>query len=123
MTKQRQAEVLKKQQGKEKAKAQAEANRDKTDNTNKPRAHKPKGKASHPDQIKSSKKSKRTPRTLDDNRLPNDPKSDQDTQDEDILIGDENIVPDDGEEPLSPERIGFTPSFLKEKVTCPILWV
>ena len=56
MAKQRQAQVLKKQQEKEKAKAQAKANRDKTDNTNKPRAHKPKGKASHLDQIKSSKK-------------------------------------------------------------------
>ena len=67
MTKQRQAEVLKKQQEKERAKAQAEANRDKTDNANKPRSHKPKGKASHPDQIKSSKKGRRTPRTHDDN--------------------------------------------------------
>ena len=107
MTKQRQAEVLKKQQEKEKAKAQAKANRDKTDNTNKPRAHKPKGRASHLDQIKSSRKGKRTPRTLDNNRLPNDPQSDRDTQDEDILIGNEGIVPDDGEEPLSPDRIGF----------------
>ena len=58
MTKQRQAEVLKNQQEKEKAKAQAKANREKTDNTNKPRAHKPKGKASHPDQIKSSQRVK-----------------------------------------------------------------
>ena len=41
ITKQRQAEVLKKQKEKEKAKAQAEANRDRTDNTNKPKAHKP----------------------------------------------------------------------------------
>ena len=56
MTKLRQAKVLKKQQEKERAKAQAEANRDKTDNANKPRSHEPKGKASHPDQIKSSKK-------------------------------------------------------------------
>ena len=80
MAKQRQAQVLKKQQEKEKAKAQAKANRDKTDNTNKPRAHKPKGKASHLDQIKSSKKGfKKTPRTLDDNRLLNDPQSDRDT--------------------------------------------
>ena len=61
MTKQRQAELLKKQQEKEKAKAQAEENRDKTEDINKPRAQKPKGKASHPDQIKSSKKGKRIP--------------------------------------------------------------
>ena len=113
MTKQKQAEVLKKQQEKEKAKAQAKANRDKTDDTNKPRAHKPKGKALHPDQIKSSKKGKGTPRALDDNRLPNVPQSDRDTQDEDILIGYEDIVPDDGEEPLSPDRIGFYTFFLK----------
>ena len=59
------------------------------------------------------KKSKRTPRTHDDNRLPNDPQSDRDTQDEDILIGDEDIVPDDGEEPLGPDRIGFYTFFLK----------
>ena len=39
MTKQRQAEVLKKQQEKDKAKTQAEANKDKPDNTNRPRAH------------------------------------------------------------------------------------
>ena len=121
MTKQRQAEVLKKQQEKEKAKAQAEANGDKTDNTNKPRAHKPKSKASYPDQIKSSKKGKRTPRTLDENRLPNDPQSDRDTQDEDILIGDEDIVPDNGEEPLNPDRIGFYTFFLKGQGNLPDL--
>ena len=113
MTKQRQAEVLKKQQEKERAKAQAEANKDRTENANKPRSHKPKGKASHPDQIKSSKKGRRTPRTHNDNRLPNDPQSDGDTQDEDILIGDEDIIPDDGEEPLGPDRIGFYTFFLE----------
>ena len=55
MTKQRQAEVLKKQQEKDKAKAQVATNKDKTDNTNRPRAHKSKGKASHPDQIQFQK--------------------------------------------------------------------
>ena len=54
----------------------------------------------------------------DDNRSTNNSQSDGDTQDEDILIGDEDIVPDDGEDPL-----GFTPSFSKDKVTHPILWV
>ena len=54
MTKQRQAEVLKKQQEKKRAKTQAEASNDKPDNANRPRLHKPKGKASHPDQIKRS---------------------------------------------------------------------
>ena len=88
-------------------------NRDKTDNANKPRLYKPKGKASHPDQIKSSKKGRRTPRIHDDNRVPNDPQSDEDTQDEDILIGDKDIVPDDGEEPLGPDRIGLYTFFLE----------
>ena len=35
----------------------------------------------------------------DDNRALYDPQSDDDAQDEDILIGDANIVPDDGEDP------------------------
>ena len=54
MTKQRQADLLKKQQ--EKDKAQAQASKDKPDNANRSRAHKSKGKASHPDQIKSCKR-------------------------------------------------------------------
>ena len=56
MAKQRQAEVLKRQQEKERAKAQAEANKDKSDNANRPRLHKPKGKAFHSDQIKALKR-------------------------------------------------------------------
>ena len=40
MTKQRRADVLKKQQEKEKAKAQAERHKDKTDNANRPKPHK-----------------------------------------------------------------------------------
>ena len=35
------------------------------------------------------------------------------TQDEDILIGDDNIVPGDGEEPLGPDKIGFYTFFLE----------
>ena len=50
-----------------------------------------------------------------DNRLPNDTQSDEDTQDKDILIGNDNIVPDDGEEPIGP--------FSKDKVIHPTLWV
>ena len=99
MTKQRQADLLKKQQEKGQVKAQAKDSKDKPDNTNRPRTHKSKGKASHPDQIKSSKKG-RTARTHNNNRLPHDTQSEGDTQDEDILIGDEDIVPDDGEESL-----------------------
>ena len=52
-------------------------------------------------------------RTHNDNRLPDDTQSDGDTQDEDILIGDEDIVPDDGEDPLGPDKIGFYTLFLK----------
>ena len=83
LTRQRQAQILKNQQEKERAKAKALEDRDKIDkaNRNKPkrpmaqpednsediddtnntRPQKSKGKASHPDQIKSSKKGKRTP--------------------------------------------------------------
>ena len=113
MTKQRQAEVLKKQQEKERVKAQAKASKDKPDNANRPRLHNSQGKASHPDQIKRSKKGRRMARTHDDNRLPYDTQSDGDTQDEDILIGDEDIVPDDGEDPLGPDKIGFYIFFLE----------
>ena len=78
VTKQRQAQILKNQKEKERVKAQALGDRDKTDkanrnkpkrptaqteDTNNPRPQKSKGKASHPDQIKSSKKGKRKPRT------------------------------------------------------------
>ena len=76
MTKQRQAEVFKKQQERERAKAQAEANKDKTDNPNRPRSQKSKGNASHPDQIINSKKGRRMARTHSDNRLPNSTQSD-----------------------------------------------
>ena len=96
MTKQRCADVLKKQQEKEKAKAQAETHKDKTDNANRPKPHKSKGKASNPDQIKRSQKGRRMARIHDDNSALNDPQSDEDTQDEDILIGDDDIVPHDG---------------------------
>ena len=102
MTKQRQAEVLKKQQEKDKAKAQVEV-----------RAHKPKGKASHPDQIKSSKNARKTAGTHNDNRVPNDTQSNGDTQDEEILIGDEDMVPDDGKISLCPDKIGFYTFFLE----------
>ena len=117
MTKQRQAQILKNQQEKERAKAQE--NRDKTDKTNRnkpkrptaqpednsnniddtnnPRTQKSKGKASHPDQVKSSRKGKRPPRAGHNARVLNDPPLDPDTQDEDILITDEYDPKDDSE--------------------------
>ena len=79
MTKQRQAKVLKKQQEKDRAKTQAKENKDKRDDANRPRLHKTKGKASHPDQIKRSKNGSRTARTHDYNRSPDDIQSDRDT--------------------------------------------
>ena len=123
MTKQRQAKVVKKHQEKERAKAQAEASKDKYDSANRSRLHKSKGKASHPDQIKRSKKGRRMARTHDDNMSPNDTQSDRHTQDEGILIGDEDIVPNDGEGPLDPVKICFYIFFLKGQGNPPILWV
>ena len=76
MTKKRQADLLKKQQ--EETKAQADAGKDKPHNANRPRAHKSKGKASQPDQIKSSKKGIRVARTHNGNMLPHDTQSDGD---------------------------------------------
>ena len=46
-------------------------------------------------------------RTHVDNSALNDSQTDEGTQDEDILTGDDDIVPDDGEEPLSPDKIGL----------------
>ena len=113
MTKQRQADVFKKQQEKERGKSQAKTSKDKPHNVNRPRPHESKGKASHPDQIKSSKKGRRMARTHNDNRLPDDTQSNGDTQDKYILMGDDDIVPDDGEDPLGPDKIDFYTFFLK----------
>ena len=121
MTKQRCADVLKKQQEKEKAKTQAEKHKDKIDNINRPKPHKLKGKASHPDQIKRSQKGRRRARTHDDNSALNDPQIDEDTQDEDILIGDDDIVPDDGEEPLGSDKIGLYTFSLEGQGSLPYL--
>ena len=62
MTKKRQADILKKQHEKDKVKAQVAANKDEPDNTNRPRSHRSKGKASHSDKIKSTNKGRRTAR-------------------------------------------------------------
>ena len=60
---------------------QPEDNGEKIYDTNSPRPQKSNGKASHPDQIKSSKMGTRKPRAVGNARVLNDPLSDPDTQD------------------------------------------
>ena len=81
--------------------------------TNSPRPQKSKGKASHADQIKSLKKNRRMPRANGNTRVPNDPPSDPDTPDEDILIGDQIDPEDDSDYPLGSDELGFYTFFLK----------
>ena len=110
LTKQRQAQVLKNQQEKERLKAQTLENRhnadrerrtrtkrptaqpenngDNTDDTNSPRPQRSKGKASNPDQIKSYKRNRKMPRASGNATVPNDPPLDPDTPDEDSIMGD-----------------------------------
>ena len=52
-------------------------------------------------------------RTHDDNSALNDCQTDEDTQDEDILIADNDTVPDDGEESLGPDKIGLYTFFFE----------
>ena len=61
------------------------------------------------------KKNKRKPRTNGKARVPNDPLLDQDTPDEDILIGDQIDPKDDSDYPVGPDELSFIPSFWKEK--------
>ena len=60
-------------------------------------------------------------RPHDENRSPDDIQSDKDTQDEDILIGDEDIVHDDHGNPLGPDKIDFYTFFLEGKGNPPDL--
>ena len=143
LTKPGQAQILKNQQEKEKAKSQALEDREKRDkvnrnkpkrlapqpednsknidDTNSPRPQKSKGKASHPDQIKSSKKGRRKPRTGGNARVWNDPPLDPDTQDEDILIADQNDPQDDSDYPVGPDELGFYTFFLEGQGNLPDL--
>ena len=135
MTKQRHAQVLKNQNEKERLKALASKDRDtidkasrtkskrptaqpkdnseNIDDTNSSRPQRSKCKASHPDQIKSSKKNRRTPSASGNAGVPNDPPPDPDTPDEDILIGDLIDPEDDSDYPLGPDELGFYTLFLK----------
>ena len=87
--------------------AQPEHNSENIDDTNSPRPQKSKGKASHPDQIKSSKKGRRKPRTGGNARVLNDLPVDPDTQDDDILITDQNDPQDNSDYPVGPDELGF----------------
>ena len=44
-----------------------------------------------------------------------DTQSDRDTDNDKVIIRRQNMVSDDGPEPLGPDQTGFTHSFLKDK--------
>ena len=143
LTKQKQAQVLKDQQEKERLKAQALEDRDNIDkesrtktkrptaqpedngdninDTNSPRPQRSKGKASHPDQIKSLKKNRRMPRASGNATVPNDPPQDSDTPDEDPLIGDLIDTEEYSDYTLGPDELGFYTFFLKGEGNLPYL--
>ena len=143
LTKQRQAQVLKNQQEKERLKAQTLEDRDNTDrvtrtkskrpttqpedngeninDTNSPRPHRSKVKASHPDQIKSLKKNRKTPRASGNATVPNDPPPHPDTPDEDPLIGDLIDTEEDSDYALGPDELGFYTFFIKGEGNLPDL--
>ena len=75
----------------------------------------------HPDQIKSSKKGKRKPRTGGNARVLNHPPLDLDTQDKDILIADQNVPQDDSDYPVGPDELGFYTFFLEGQGNLPDL--
>ena len=101
--------------------AQPDHNSDNIDDTNNPRTQKSKGKASHPDQVKNSKKGKRTPRAPENARVLNNSPLDLDTQGEDILIADEYNLEDDSEYAVGLDKIGFYTFFLEGQGNLPDL--
>ena len=143
LTKQKQAQLLKNQQEKERLQAQILENRDNTDrtsrtkskrsmtqpeddgdnidDTNSPRPQRSKGKASHPDQTKSSKKNRKMPRAIGNATVPNDPPPDPDTPDEDPLISDLIDTEEDNDYALGPDELGFYTFFLKGEGNLPNL--
>ena len=143
LTKQRQAQILMNQAEKERAKAQALEDRDKIDkanrnqqkrptaqpednnenidNNNSSRPQKSKGKASHPGQIKGSKKGQRKPRAGGNATVLDDPSLDPDTPDEDILIADQNDPQDNSDYPVGPDELGFYTFFLEGQGNLPDL--
>ena len=141
LTKQRQAQVLKNQQERQRLKAQASEDRDNIDKesrtktkrptaqpkdngnnmdyTSSPRPQRSKGKASHPDQIKSSKKNRKMPRVSGSNIVPNDPPPDLETPNEDPLIGNLIDTEDDSDYALGPDELGFYSFILKGEGNLP----
>ena len=135
MTKQRQAQIVKNQQEKERVKVKALENRDKIDKMNRnkpkrptaqpednsedidddanPRPQKSKSKASYPNQIKSLEKDKRKPRADSNARVPNDLPLDTDSQVEVFLITDGYNPQDDSDYPVGPDELGFYTFFLE----------
>ena len=77
------------------------------DDTNSPRPQRSKGKASHPDQIKSLKKNRKMPRAKGNATAPNDPSLDPDTPNEDPLISDLIDTEEGSDYALGPTEIGF----------------
>ena len=143
LTKQRQAQMLKNQQDKERLKIQTLENTDNAvresrtrtkrpmtqlegnghniDNTNSPRHQMSKSKASHPDQIKSSKKNRKMPRARGNVTVPNDLPPDPDTPNEDPLISDLIDTEEDSDYTLGPDEIGFYTFFIKGEGNLPDL--
>ena len=135
LTKQRQAQMLKNQQEKERLKAQTLENTDNADresrartrrtmmqldenshnidDTNSPRPQRSKSKVSHPDQIKSPKKNRKMPRAKGNATVPNDPPPDPDPLDEDPLISDLIDTEEDSGYALGPDEIGFYTFFIR----------
>ena len=77
----------------------------------------------HPTLTKSrvQKKGKRKPRAGGNARVPNDPPLDPDTQDEDILIADQNDPQDDSDYPVGPDELGFYTFLLEGQGNLPDL--
>ena len=100
---------------------QPEDNGDNIDDTNSPRPRRSKGKASHPDQIKSSKKNRKMPRAKGNATVPNDPPLDPDTLNKDPLIGDLIDTEEDSDYALGPDEICVYTFFIKGEGNLPDL--
>ena len=91
------------------------------DDTNSPRPQRSKGKASHPDQIKSLKKNRKIPILRGNATVPNDPPPGPDTPDEDPLIVDLIDTEENSDYALGPDELGFYTFFIKGEGNLPDL--